>query len=432
MGQALRSFSADLGEGTNGMADAASGAPASTKALGRNVPVLSLSFFAVTLGNSLWLSLLPIYLDSLRFNAFLIGLTLTSYTGATSLVYLPSGRLSDIVGRRAPLLGGCLTVTVGTFLLHLAQTPELMIPLLLVVGVGQGLMGPSATALVAESVTPAKSGFAFSVYLIASTSASMVGSASSGVLAGLISYRNLFLIAGLLGLSSLTALYLLVQEPSGRREGSLGSAVHKSLAGSVSGTVSLLRAQRDLLYLAVALSFHSFGLAMINPYVTLFAKDAVRMSIAEAGFMLSLQSLGLLLAQVPFGQMTDRFGARAMLLAHFVLSSLSWSFYALSSSALVAYVTVLFFGIIGAMDMPARRTLMVEYSSAEVGKATVIGSLDAIIGIAGIAAPIIGGLTWSSLGYTAPFYVAATLNIGASIPLVMLLRRRKPKPEGLA
>jgi len=397
----------------------------SARGLGRNVPVLSVSFFAVGLGNGLWLSLFSIYLESLGFDPFLIGLTLTSYTGATSLMFLPSGRLSDLVGRRVPLLAGCLTVAAGTLLLHFAHTPELMIPLLLVVGVGQGLMGPSATALIAESVAPARSGFAFSVYFIATISAGMVGSASSGLLATSIGYRSLFLTAGALGLSSLTALYLLVQEPAGRWDGSLGSAVQRSLRDSVTGTVSLLRAQRDLLWLSVALAFHTFGLSMIHPYVTLFAKDKVKMNIAEAGFMMSFQSLGLLVAQVPFGNMTDRFGARAMLLAHFVLSSLSWSFYAGSTSALVAYVTVLFFGVIGAMDMPARRTLMMEYSSAKVGKATVVGSLDAIIGLSGIAAPMIGGLAWSSLGYTAPFYLAATLNIGASIPLVMLLRSRR-------
>ncbi|MEM2904434.1 MAG: MFS transporter [Candidatus Bathyarchaeia archaeon] len=411
------------------MAEEAPEAAGSGRGLGRNVPVLSLSFFALTLGNGLWLSLLSIYLDSLGFSPFLIGLTLTSYNAAMSLVFLPSGRLSDMVGRRVPLLLGCLTVAAGTLLLRFAHTAEVMIPLLIVVGVGQGLMGPSSTALIAESVAPSKSGLAFSVYFIASISASMVGSASSGILAGLFGYERLFLAAGLLGFASLAALYLLVREPSGRWNGSLGSAVQRSLRDSLSGTVFLLRSQRDLLFLAVALSFHTFGLSMINPYVTLFAKEAVNMSLAEAGFMMSFQSLGLLVAQVPFGNMTDRFGARAMLLAHFVLSSLSWSFYAGSTSAPVAYVTVLFFGVIGAMDMPARRTLMMEYSSEKVGKATVVGSLDAIIGLSGIAAPTIGGLAWSSLGYKAPFHLAATLNIGASIPLVMLLKRRRPKPK---
>lgn len=414
-----------MDEGVECMAETVGDASGPSQVLRRNVPALSLSSFVMALGNGLWLSLFSIYLDGLGVSPLVIGLVLTSYNGAMSIVYLPSGRLSDLVGRRTPLLAGCFIIVVATPLLYLARSAESIMPLLVVVGLGQGLMGPASTALVAESVASRRSGFAFSVYMIAGTCGGMVGSATGGLLASSIGYRSLFVIAALLGGLSLAILYMFVQDPSTRWRGRLTSAVHRTLRESLSGTVSLLRSKRDLLYLAVALCFHTFGLSMINPYVSLFAQRAVKMTIAEAGFMLSFQSLGLIVAQIPFGQMTDRFGARAVLLAHFALSSLSWSLYGMSSSALIAYLTVFFFGVIGAMDMPARRTLMVEYASATAGKATVIGSLDAIIGLAGIAAPTVGGLAWGGVGYTAPFHLAAVLNVGASIPLLLLLRRRR-------
>jgi len=109
---------------------------------------------------------------------------------------------------------------------------------------------------------------------------------------------------------------------------------------------------------------------------------------------------------------------------HFILSSFSWSIYAWSWNLESAIATMLFFGVVGALDMPARRTIMIEYASAEAGKATIIGSLDAITGAMGIIGPLIGGLVWAQIGYSAPFHLASVINAFACLPLIALMRRR--------
>jgi MFS family permease len=139
---------------------------------------------------------------------------------------------------------------------------------------------------------------------------------------------------------------------------------------------------------------------------------------------MSVWNAGLALAQIPSGHMTDRFGARPLLLTHFVLSSFSWVFYALSWNLESGIATVFFFGIVGALDMPARRTIMIEYATAENGKATIIGSLDAITGVVGIVGPLIGGILWAQIGYAAPFNLASFVNLFACVPLIAIMRNR--------
>jgi MFS family permease len=196
------------------------------------------------------------------------------------------------------------------------------------------------------------------------------------------------------------------------------------LRSSVAGTASMLRSNRELALLAGALVVHSIGFSMINPFIPLFAENDIHLDISRVGVLISVWNGGMALAQIPSGRLTDRFGARPLLLAHFVLSSLSWVLYALSWNYESGIATIFFFGIVGALDMPARRTIMIEYATAEAGKATIIGSLDAITGMVGIVGPLIGGVVWAQIGYAAPFNLAGFVNIFACMPLLAIMRSR--------
>jgi MFS family permease len=164
---------------------------------------------------------------------------------------------------------------------------------------------------------------------------------------------------------------------------------------------------------------------MISPFISLFAEKGVRLDIAQVGMVVATWNAALAIAQIPSGHLTDRFGARQLLLVHVVLSSASWIIYTWSWNLQSAVATMVFFGIVGALDMPARRTIMIEYATSDTGKATVIGSLDAITGAIGIAGPLIGGLAWQLLGSAAPFQLAGLVNAFACIPLVIMMRRTR-------
>lgn len=290
-------------------------------------------------------------------------------------------------------------------------------------GIGLGMLVPSGNALISDIVSGRGSGLAFAVYQITTLGAAVVGSFAAGALAETAGFHVMFALGAALFGASVVFAYAMVPRMRARSTGDYGSAVVHSLRSSVTGTASIL-SNRELALLTAGLAIHSLGFSMINPFIPLFAEEGIHLDIAQVGILISIWNVGLTIAQIPSGHLTDRFGARPLLLSHFILSSFSWVLYALSSNFEIGLATMLVFGIVGAMDMPARRSMMIEYATPEAGKATIIGSIDAITGAVGIAGPLIGGLAWT-YGYVVPFQVAALVNAFACIPLVAIVRRRQ-------
>jgi MFS family permease len=391
----------------------------------RNIRVVFVSFFTLNFGFSLWFSLFPIYLhDTLHFTSVLIGTLLTVYSASSSVMSLPFGRLSDMIGRRVPLIAGSGILTLVTFLLYLLVHPVLLMILLIFYGVGIGLLIPAVNALIAESIQPGRSGVTFANYYISVLTATAFGAFLSGILANTWGYSVLFIIATFLLLSSFVTLFLFTRETMKIINIHFQDALEKSISSSVSGTFKLFKDQKDLAWLIIALSIHSFGFSMLLPYVPLYAELGVGLDLVQTGLIMSFWNVGLVVAQIPSGKMTDKFGGRFTLFMHVLLSTITWALYSFSFNFIFATIAILLFGAVGAMDYSARRTIMLEYSSPKVGKATIIGSLDSITGLVSIIAPLAGGTVWL-INYKAPFIVASILNLFALFPLIILLKKKK-------
>lgn len=381
-------------------------------------------FFLVYLGNSLWLTLFPNHLLRQGMSSLLIGVVLMIYNASLSLGYLPAGRLSDRVGRRPLIVAGSSLLALGVLWLSLSNQAETTILAVIVGGIGLALLAPSANALISEIVSGQGSGSTFAIYQITILAASVVGSFAAGALAESFGFQKMFLLSAIvIGVAAILG-YVKVPETLGCTTVAYASAVTKSLRSSITGTATMLRSNRELSLLTGALVVHSTAISMINPFVPLFAEKAIRLDISQVGVIMSMLNAGNAVAQLPAGQLTDRYGARRLLLAHFALSSLCYAFYAFSWNLESGIAIVFFCGIVGALDMPARRTIMIEYTTEETGKATIIGSLDAITGIAGIVAPLIGGVIWQQISYAAPFHLSALINAFACAPLLAIMRSR--------
>ena len=392
-------------------------------ALEYNIRVVCLAFFAINLGSALWLQLLPIHLDHLGLTAVWIGAIIIGQVAAISIMSLPSGKLSDLIGRRPPLVVGSGLVVIITFLLYFAVDPTVIFILVVLDGVAWGLIVPAVIALIAESAPPTQTGMAYASYYFSAFLATVVGSAFSGILADLLGFPSLFLIGATVSTFAFLILYFFIKETVITKN-SHRIALKQSVLKSIPETVALLRNNSDLTWLAVAIAIHAFGFAMFTPFIPLYAKYGIRLDVVQIGFLLAIWNAGFLLSQIPSGRLTDLLGSRPTLVIHFILSSVTWGLYPLFPNFGLAAVTLILMGAVGAMDMPARRIMMLE-SSPKGGKATIVGGLDFITGVASILAPIIGGAFWDRMGYSAPFIGAAILNLFACVPLVLLLKKQR-------
>jgi predicted MFS family arabinose efflux permease len=110
-----------------------------------------------------------------------------------------------------------------------------------------------------------------------------------------------------------------------------------------------------------------------------------------------------------------------MMLAHLAISSPTWILLALSDSFASMGLYIFVFGLVGAMDLPARRTLTAETCHGEnLGEA--MGFIELSNGLGGVFGGIAGGFLWECFGPASIFYAASILTL-FSTALFLMMRR---------
>ncbi|MEM4582106.1 MAG: MFS transporter, partial [Candidatus Korarchaeum sp.] len=274
-------------------------------------------------------------------------------------------------------------------------------------GDGYSMYSPAALALVSEVSRGTATSYGW--YYLFITAGQIVGHALSGSAVKLGGYSLAFASGGTLGLISAVLTWLWFR---GNRRSEAGVDLLRDLG---EGARVLIR-NRYLSYLAISLSLHGIGFTMTFTFIPLVARLDQGMSEPEIGLALSIWSFGNLIATVPLGRVTDRIGGRAMLIYHLLASSLVWWIYPFLRDLILIYALMLIQGFVGAMDLPARRLLLVGISEREV--ATAIGSLDSITFLLSSLGNLLAGYTWY-LGHWVPFVMGCIVN---TVGLAVLLR----------
>ncbi len=109
-------------------------------------------------------TLLPLYVKGLGMDAFHVGMLLTVYTVVFIAFQMPSGILSDRLGRRQLVYAGLALGTVALLLLSRAETFLTLSLVMAVYGAAFGLLFPSVSALVVDHATPGERGLASGVF----------------------------------------------------------------------------------------------------------------------------------------------------------------------------------------------------------------------------------------------------------------------------
>lgn len=372
-----------------------------------NIMKLSLATSLFNTGFYLATSLIVLYFSDLGMPEFLIGAAMTLARFSYGLASMFSGAMADRVGRYYPMLAGFLLGASSTMLLSVIRTRSLAILLLITAWVGYSIYSPAALALVSEVSKGTATSYGW--YYLFVTAGQIAGQALSGSVVKLGGYQLAFTLGSMLSLTSAILTWLWFRE-------SRGSKVSIDFLRDFSKGAKILIRNRYLSYLAVSLSLHGIGFTMTFTFIPLVARLDQGMSEPEIGLALSIWSLGNLIATVPLGKVTDRIGGREMLIYHLLASSIVWWIYPFLRNQFMIYALMLIQGFVGAMDLPARRLLLVGISEKEV--ATAIGSLDSITFLLSSLGNLIAGYTWY-LGHWVPFVLGCVVN---TVGLIVLLR----------
>ena len=142
-------------------------------------------------------ALVPLFVaEVLDHSPGVAGLALAAFAVGNVVAVMPSGRLSDRIGRKPLLVVGLALAGVTTAILGLGSTLPLFLALAVAAGLASGIYNSPQQAAVADIIGKARGGTAIATYQMMSDFGSIVGSFGVGLLAQHLSFGWAFALSG--------------------------------------------------------------------------------------------------------------------------------------------------------------------------------------------------------------------------------------------
>jgi MFS family permease len=377
-----------------------------------NLTMVSLSSMLYNIGFSIGTTLIILYLVDAGYSPFLAGMLLTFSRIFHSIAMMATGSFSDRIGRKRPIILGSMLTGLCMIAMAILTNHVAVAILLALVWLGTSFQSPAVSAAVTESSLVGKTAIAFGWYQTLWGASQILGQGLAGFTAQNYGYNNALILGGAISLIGLVFIFNYKEKHQ-----TVGDSF--DIYEDFKNGLTLIKNNPRLLYLSISISFHTMGFMMFFTFIPLVAQVDQGLSKTAIGLVLAMFSVGSTLSVLIFGVLTTKIGSLRMLTIHLIISSMLWWIYPWLRSFGAILLLMASQGIIGAMDMPARRELIRH--SAENDLATAMGVLDAISLTVGSLGGLVGGALWET-GHWIPFMGSALVN---TLGVLFLLKLRE-------
>jgi MFS family permease len=379
--------------------------------LSRNTFLMAAGSLFADLSTEMLTPVLPVFLtQTLHANGSIVGLVDGVAQAVRNLVDGFSGSLSDRLRRRkAVALFGYALSAAAKPVMGLATMWEILLVGRLSDRLGAGIRSAPRDALVAASVDKANRGSGFGLEGFGESAGAFLGP----VLTLLLLYalgldlRTIFFLALVPGvLAFAMVLFAREQKPAAAK------------AASADGFRSFHAAYwRYLVVIAI------FGLGnSTNAFLILRTQDAGA-SLALTTLIYAGFNLLAALVAYPLGALSDRVGAKYLLLGSFVAFLLAYLGLFLVESLLAVAVLFVFCGFYQGVFRPVGRRLAADLVPDHL-RATGIGWYSATVGLSQLVASTVAGMLWDHVGHTSAFLYGAAFAAAGIVAPILLVNRR--------
>jgi DHA1 family tetracycline resistance protein-like MFS transporter len=348
-----------------------------------------------------------------------IGLLLGCYAGGELLATPFVGGIADKVGRRPVLLISTFGVGCGFILLYLVQGAVAVAAALIVIGVFESVLHPTASTVIADVVPAETLREHFAARRVMSSAGSMAGP-GLGALLALHSISLVFLGAGITILvgTLIVAIFLAETRPPDAAPG------EDDDEESLLVLTAVFRDSR-LAALIVPVALSEIAASWIASVTPLYADAGGTLTASGIGLLFAYAgALGVVL-QMPITQATERMSGFSIVLWSGAVQALAFACLLVSPQVplLVAAVTLL--TLAGMLSGPLVQTIVTELAP-RTGQATYQAAFGVVNDLKDAAGPAIG--TWLfAIAAVLPWGTGAVVSIAASLGLAVAARRHESK-----
>ncbi|OAF07736.1 hypothetical protein AYJ54_16650 [Bradyrhizobium centrolobii] len=362
---------------------------------------------------------LPTFAANLGASPEFIGVIVAASTITGIFFKLPSGALSDVLGRKRMMVIGALFFAAPPFLYPSVQEPWSLLALRFVHGFATAIFSPVASAYVAsltESGRGARLGWFSSANDIGATAGPLIGGV---VLYFTASYSLTYLLVGALGV---IGLLLVLRLPDVDSLPVKAKTLGARAAEFRQGLVEVLRTPPIFVAAGIeAIMYLGYG-AFLG-FLPLYAKHVGR-NDAEIAFIFGVQ-LALAVVSKPIaGSLSDRVGRIPVIIIGLLLCASALPLMFRSENLMVFLLVAPLLGLgVGAVT-PVTNALAADLASdRRLGAA--MGVFGTVLDIGEAAGPMLAGFLIGGLGYAATFDVLAAIIVAVTIGLAAFVRDPK-------
>jgi len=384
--------------------------------LPRNVKVLGAVSLLTDVSSEMIYPLLPAFLtQTLRAGPAALGLIEGTAEAIASLLKVISGRVSDTLPRRKPVvvLGYGLS-SLARPMIALAEAPSHVLAIRLADRVGKGTRGAPRDALVAQAARPEERGRAYGFHRAMDNAGAFLGPllASALLLFGL-PLRVVFAVAAVPGIVSLCVLIAGVKEPTrAASEVGLGAA-----AGAASdGRGFDARSFRFYLFVVALFTLGNSS----DAFLILRAQQA-GVALGAIPLVWALHNFVKAAASTRGGALSDRLGRRRTIILGFLAYALGYAGFAWSTTAWQMWVLFAFYAVFHALTEGPERALVADLARAS-DRGSAFGLYHGVTGAMMLPGNLLTGYLWQAFSPRVALLTGATLALVAAGLLWLLVR----------
>jgi MFS family permease len=333
---------------------------------------------------------------------------------------LPSGALSDLIGRKKTLLAGLVVFAVMPFTYLLASNYQLLILIRFLHGFATAIYGPVAMAVVMDAAGGRK-GEMLSWFSSVTIIGNLVGAPVGGYIlyrlaAGSLAlwdFQAVYLVSGIAGLLSLVLALMVLR---GKETVEKSKGLKESLRRFASGIKEVLSDRRVVVTSSME-GLQNMKVGALEAFLPIYAVKVAGLNEFQAGLLWGVQVLVTILAKPVMGRTSDRYGRRPLIIGGMVLCALSFGAIPLLQDFYLLLMTATVFGLGEALVTSSTAALVADICH-ERHFGTAMGTFGTIFDVGHAAGPIVAGLLLARLDYLPSFWIMAVVPL-ASIPIFL-------------
>jgi DHA1 family bicyclomycin/chloramphenicol resistance-like MFS transporter len=378
----------------------------------------SLSAFG-PLSLDMYLPALPTLTKNLHTSTSLAQLSLTAFLFGLSLGQLLAGSISDVRGRRRPLLAGLLIYAISSLLCALSPSIWVLIVLRFV----QGMAGAAGIVISRAVVRDLYSGPEltkfYSLLMLINGVGPIFAPIAGGQLMHVTSWQGVFVVLCMIGVIMLIAVLFGLQETL---------PIQRRLKGGMKNTLStFLHLLRDRRFMGYALS-QGLVVAAMFAYISgssFVIQDIFGASPQMYSLIFAMNGFGIIIAGQITGRLAGRISEKRLFVSGLGLAAfggITLLAVIAAGAGLYAILPPLFIVVscVGIVSTAGFSLAMQNYGQSAGSAAALLGLLSFIFG--GILAPLVGiGGSHTSVPMG---IVIAAADAGSVLCYIILVRRR--------